>query len=518
MARQRERAARGNATGRKMADAQVLALDDRGVLDDLSDQRETSADRNLSPPTLGQDLRKSRESRGITPEVIWRNLKIAPHHLTAIETGCFAALPGRVYAVGFVRSYARYLGLDVEHCLARLKAELPEPDISPAPVFRPLSQPEPAARFGATPAESVNASDPDIGLVSPRERLGISPERSMQHYVVIGLIIAVLVYGGYNVFSSARLTARAPVVPVPARLTTEAGLTPKKPKAPEVANSGHGAHAATALTSVASEITSSDAISVQSLASITAPVLRREPNRLPSTESAVNIPTPSRTGIETAPFTTPSRARSADATSVASVRPRTDVEPLPDLTPKPNHVVPVRRQTITEPALALPPKPDRTQSFDAAATNVVRARPNTNIDRAQTSPPEPVGMASTEGTLPKELVPVASEHTPRFRPPLPLGVRYGLENGNSRVVLRLHRSIRVAVKGNRNHIFIDRLLGAGATYRVPNTPGVKLTVPDGGAVEVILDGNTVGFAGRDGVAARGLGLDPPSIIRRYHWQ
>jgi cytoskeleton protein RodZ len=97
-------------------------------------------------------------------------------------------------------------------------------------------------------------------------------------------------------------------------------------------------------------------------------------------------------------------------------------------------------------------------------------------------------------------------------------VRYGLENGNSRVVLRLHRSIRVAVKGSRNHTFIDRVLGAGATYRVPNIPGVKLTVPDAGAVEVILDGNTVGFAGQQGVAARGLGLDPPSIIRRYHWQ
>jgi cytoskeleton protein RodZ len=123
-----------------------------------------------------------------------------------------------------------------------------------------------------------------------------------------------------------------------------------------------------------------------------------------------------------------------------------------------------------------------------------------------------------ESAPPKQPAPAVAENRSKFRPPLPLGARYGLQNGNSRVMLRLHRSIRVAVKGSRNHTFIDRVLGAGATYRVPNIPGVKLSVPDAGAVEVILDGNTVGFAGQEGVAARGLGLDPPSIIRRYHWQ
>ena len=45
--------------------------------------------------------------------------------------------------------------------------------------------------------------------------------------------------------------------------------------------------------------------------------------------------------------------------------------------------------------------------------------------------------------------------------------------------------------------------------------GLKLSVPDAGAVEVILDDNTVGFAGKDGAAARGQSLDPQSIIKRY---
>ena len=144
--------------------------------------------------------------------------------------------------------------------------------------------------------------------------------------------------------------------------------------------------------------------------------------------------------------------------------------------------------------------------------------PLASIEPASAPPPEPAGITSTEGAPPKQPAPAVSEGKPGFRPQLPLGARYGTENANSRVILRLHRSIRVAVKGSGNHIFLDRELGAGATYRVPNTPGVKLNVPDAGAVEVILDGNTVGFAGKNGVAAKGLGLDPPSIIRRYHWQ
>ena len=97
---------------------------------------------------------------------------------------------------------------------------------------------------------------------------------------------------------------------------------------------------------------------------------------------------------------------------------------------------------------------------------------------------------------------------PVVRAPLPLGERYGSLNRNSRITLRVHRPTRVAVLGTRNHIFIDRNLAAGDTYRVPNIGGLKLNVRDPGAVELIVDDNTVGFAGEDGLAAKGLPLDP----------
>ncbi len=80
--------------------------------------------------------------------------------------------------------------------------------------------------------------------------------------------------------------------------------------------------------------------------------------------------------------------------------------------------------------------------------------------------------------------------------------------------MRVHRPTHVAVQGTRNQVFVDRTLVAGDTYRVPNIVGLRLTASDAGAVEVILDGSPVGFAGRDGVNARGLSLNPQSIIDR----
>jgi hypothetical protein len=42
--------------------------------------------------------------------------------------------------------------------------------------------------------------------------------------------------------------------------------------------------------------------------------------------------------------------------------------------------------------------------------------------------------------------------------------------------------------------------------------GLRLIARDAGAVEVILDGISVGFAGKNGVTASGLSLTPQNVI------
>lgn len=61
---------------------------------------------------LGEFLRRTRESLGLTIEEAVEATKVRGRYLTAIEHGDLRVLPGKVYARGFVRSYAEYLGLD----------------------------------------------------------------------------------------------------------------------------------------------------------------------------------------------------------------------------------------------------------------------------------------------------------------------------------------------------------------------------------------------------------------------
>lgn len=67
---------------------------------------------------LGSKLKQAREARGVPlHEVEWAT-KIKAAYLEALEGEDFAAIPGAVYARGFIRTYANYLGLDAEPLIA----------------------------------------------------------------------------------------------------------------------------------------------------------------------------------------------------------------------------------------------------------------------------------------------------------------------------------------------------------------------------------------------------------------
>ncbi|HMI97812.1 MAG TPA: hypothetical protein VK479_14960, partial [Micropepsaceae bacterium] len=95
--------------------------------------------------------------------------------------------------------------------------------------------------------------------------------------------------------------------------------------------------------------------------------------------------------------------------------------------------------------------------------------------------------------------------------PLPPGQRYGSQNAGSRITLVAHRPTRVLVQGPNNTLLLNRLLQPGDSYLVPNITGTTLSTPDGGALELILDGGSLGYAGKDGVVAEGLSLNPQDV-------
>ena len=69
-------------------------------------------------PALGERFRAAREARGLTVSDVAEHIRIRSVYLSAIEDENWAAIGAPVYTRGFLRTYARYLGLDPEEMVA----------------------------------------------------------------------------------------------------------------------------------------------------------------------------------------------------------------------------------------------------------------------------------------------------------------------------------------------------------------------------------------------------------------
>ncbi|BAL23144.1 helix-turn-helix domain-containing protein [Azoarcus sp. KH32C] len=83
---------------------------------------------------IGLELRRAREARGETPGDVALALKLTGRQVEAMEAGRLELLPGAAFARGFLRNYARYLGLDPVALLAGLDTEKASRSIDLAPV------------------------------------------------------------------------------------------------------------------------------------------------------------------------------------------------------------------------------------------------------------------------------------------------------------------------------------------------------------------------------------------------
>lgn len=70
-----------------------------------------------------ETLRRARESLGLSVADVSAHLKLTVRQIEAIERGDLSVLPGAAFARGFVRNYARFLGLDQAVFLQAIEAE-----------------------------------------------------------------------------------------------------------------------------------------------------------------------------------------------------------------------------------------------------------------------------------------------------------------------------------------------------------------------------------------------------------
>lgn len=69
--------------------------------------------------SIGDFFKQVRETKGLTVDEVASKTRIRADFVKALEEGNFAKLPDQVFARGFVRSYARSLGLDEEDAIHR---------------------------------------------------------------------------------------------------------------------------------------------------------------------------------------------------------------------------------------------------------------------------------------------------------------------------------------------------------------------------------------------------------------
>lgn len=72
---------------------------------------------------VGEILRHVREHYGQTLRDVEKALRIRASQIEAIEKSEYDKLPGRVYAIGFIRSYTEYLGLDPDRMINMFKSQ-----------------------------------------------------------------------------------------------------------------------------------------------------------------------------------------------------------------------------------------------------------------------------------------------------------------------------------------------------------------------------------------------------------
>ncbi len=434
----------------------------------LPDVGETWAAEPLGEP-VGEELRRTRESFDQTLADVAASLNIRHVYLQALEDGDFDKLPGATYAVGFLRSYAEYLGLDSKDLARRFKEEM-------------------AGRQDATqlvfPVPASDSRLPGAALI------------------LVSLVLCALAYGTWSFITKPEPQVAELVPAVPNRLQ---GLLDE-----EVPPGGaNGAEPETAAATVSgSEVSAKISLAdggAEDVQPAAVPENGARDEAVPG--GAADEPTPAATfevpAYEAAPL--------AEAENLAAREP--DPAPLPQLAPE------AGRQSETAPtssaveATAPRPADSPAAAAEPEAAESVSAAPK---PPAPAAPEAAGGEVAAASPLPIPKPPVidaapataATQTAARTREPR----IYGAENDTSRITLRASQDSWVQVRAGADELLLTRVLQAGDTYLVPDRLGITLQTGNAGGLDVLVDGRNLGSLGPVGSVRRNVELEVDRLV------
>jgi hypothetical protein len=145
------------------------------------------ADQEPQPPasgselaSFGEELRREREIRGISLKEIADATKISKRFLDALERNDHRTLPAPVFTRGFVREYARYVGLNAEEMVNRYNFAAANDDR--------IEKPPHVEKHPATPVRDITPKPP--------AKRGIPPAYARVNGGAIAVVFIVIALGG----------------------------------------------------------------------------------------------------------------------------------------------------------------------------------------------------------------------------------------------------------------------------------------------------------------------------------
>lgn len=451
--------------------------------------------------SVGAELRLTRLKSDCSLEEVASRTRIKEAHLRAIEDMNVDALPGRAYALGFVRSYANFLGMDAQAVLERFKAETG---------LDKAGRPQKYEFFDDDEGVAVKRGGPPIIVILIVLFAGIwvfwrilrpSPEAGAE--LAQQAFLEAIFDRDAEMQESAAGSDDPPSAAEPVRET--ASVLEKllaetsEPTPPEGAP--------------ASSLTGADSVDdagrdVESTAApVTAALPDDDPDRAPAAESAAenlatttaDAPADSGPQPDAAPEddAAPSSAAAAAADAATAAQGPDGSEAAPERSDR----------DIAEPALAAAEPP-----IDAAlATLEGEATPGEAVPGEAAPGEAGQGEAArgdeTEAPSDPADFPIVEAAAQEAGDAAPNSARAA----GSRVALRALIPSYLKVARISGETLIDRRLEAGELFFAPQEEGWLLTVLNAGGFEVVVDGENIGLLGGAGEFLTELPLEADEI-------
>lgn len=403
---------------------------------------------------LGRMMREMREAHKRDLPQVAAELRIRQVYLQAIEEGRYSDLPGPTYALGFVRAYADYLGLEPEDTVQRFKNALgglnsPTNLILPSPVTE-----------GRLPTGSI---------------------------LLVAAILAIGAYGGWYYLTTHGDGSGDIVSALPDRLARLIGPRDGAGPASEPASSETGGTATAATASIPPRDEPKPPAKAESAPKSTEVSPKPAPKPAAPPPRA-ETPAPKPAATETAAPAPPAAPEPPPSVAMAPAPPEPIAEPV-SRGPEPEG-----RATAGNATESAADSQEAAESSAATAEEGASPRgesdevPETQADAAQ-RPVETLQQASrTDAPAPAAMV------------------------GGGIILLKATADSWVEVRDAQNNRVFSRVLRAGETYDVPAASGLTMMTGNAGALEIMVRGQQAPSLGPIGAVRRDVALDPERLL------